>query len=126
MRGYSKRSLENLKGVNPKLVIILAVAIERGNVDFTIIDGFRTATRQAQLYKQGASKCDGYHKKSYHQSGNAIDFIPYPFDNNWNNVDQFKKVGEELKRIAEEFGINCKYGGDWTKFRDYPHFEIRN
>ena len=121
---YSKRTLRNLKGLDPRLIIIVSVLIERGNVDLTIIDGLRTAEEQLKHFESGASKLDGTNRKSYHQTGKAIDFIPYPFDGNWNNLEQFIRVGEELKKISKEFGVNCRYGGDWEKFRDYPHFEI--
>ena len=125
MKKYSQRTLDNLQGINPKLVIILATAIERSNVNFTVIDGLRTVEQQHEHFKNGKSKLDGVNRKSYHQTGNAIDFIPFPFDGNWNNISQFQRVGDELKKIATEFGVECRYGGDWVNFRDYPHFEIR-
>ena len=37
--------------------------------------GYRTAEEQNALYKKGRSKLDGYKKKSFHQSGNAVDFV---------------------------------------------------
>ncbi len=122
MKGFSKRTLNNLKGVDPRLVMIVFEVIRRGNVDLTVIDGFRDAQTQYQLFLDKKSKCDGTHKKSYHQSGKAVDFIYCPFDNKWDK-NKLAAVGEELKKVAKEYGIECEYGGDWGW--DYPHFQIK-
>ena len=118
-----KKSLENIKEIDPRLTLIIGYVLSEGKVDFTVIEGFRSAERQQMLFKEGKSQLDGIHKKSYHQSGRAFDFIPYPFKG-WNDIESFKKVGEELKKAASKFGFNCQYGGDWHNFKDYPHFQI--
>lgn len=45
---------------------------------------------QYKIFKAGNSKCDGYEKLSYHQSGNALDTVPY-IDGKytWNNKQAF-------------------------------------
>jgi peptidoglycan L-alanyl-D-glutamate endopeptidase CwlK len=137
MKGYSKRSLDNMKGLDPRLLLILEKLQEYKKVDLTIICGVRTAEEQYRLFEQGRTKRgriitfrDGYKKKSNHQIkkngfGYAIDFVPYPFKG-WKYISDFKKVGKELKRIAKELGIKCSYGGDWKRFKDFPHFEIKD
>lgn len=74
---FSKRSLEKLYGVNPKLITCAHEAIKITSVDFGITCGLRTAEEQNILYQNGKSKLDGYYKKSRHQSGDAIDILPY-------------------------------------------------
>lgn len=123
MKKLSKRSLNNLKGVDEKITLIIGMALARGKVDLTITEGIRTSERQQDLFKKGFSQLDGIMKKSKHQIGKAIDFIPYPF-NGWNDIESFKKVGEELKLCADYLGIKNSYGGNWQNFKDYPHFQI--
>lgn len=124
MNKISKRSIKNIQGIDPRLSLIIGMILARGKVDFTLTSGLRTLEDQQKAFKGGYSKCDGINKKSKHQLGRAIDFIPYPFDNDWNNIEQFKKIGEELKVVAKHLGFKCSYGGDWKSFKDYPHFQL--
>ena len=123
MNKLGKRSLINLLGVDPRLESIVNLAMFRGRVDFTITEGLRTQERQEKLYKEGKSQLDGVNKKSKHQIGMAIDFIPYPF-RGWDDIKAFQKVGIELKECAKILGYHATYGGDWVSFKDYPHFQI--
>jgi len=52
--------------------------------------------------------------------------IPFEvsFDGNWKNIEQFKKIGEELVRVARALGYKCSYGGHWKLFQDWPHFQL--
>ena len=54
MPRYGKRSKERLKGVNAKLVNVLNELIKI--MDVTIIEGLRSAERQEELLKKGATK----------------------------------------------------------------------
>ena len=119
MNKISKRSIDNLKGIDPRLAVIIGMALARGNVDFTITEGLRTKERQYKLVQEGKSKT----MNSKHLTGKAVDFIPYPF-HGWNDTESFRAVGEELKRIAEFLGYKCQYGGDWKSFKDFPHFQL--
>lgn len=125
MKKVSKRTLKNLSGVNSKLALIVGMVLARDKVDLTIISGFRTAQKQNKIFLDGRSQLDGYNKISYHQTGNAIDFIPYPFViNDWRDVNKFVLIGQELKLAAKHLGFNYSYGGDWKTFKDYGHFEL--
>lgn len=131
MNKVSKRTMKNISNIDPKLSLVIGMALARGNVDFTVTSGLRTLNKQRELYAQGRSKkgnkvtnADGVIKKSYHQTGKAIDFIPYPFKG-WDDTESFKKVGKELKYCADFLGIANSYGGNWKSFKDYPHFQIK-
>ena len=96
MNKLGSRSLKNISNIDTRLAVIIGAVLAEGNFDFTITSGFRTKAEQQSLYAQGRSKsgriitnCSGINKKSYHQTGRAIDFIPYPFNNNWNDREQF-------------------------------------
>ena len=75
---FGSRSLERIEGVNKDLVKCAELALHNSKVDMTIpwMGGVRTAEDQNEIYRRGASQRDGYDKKSYHQSGNALDIIP--------------------------------------------------
>ena len=72
-------SIKNMDGVSPYLQMLAIRAISISPVDFGVLEtgGERTASMQYKIYKEGHSKCDGYDKLSYHQSGNALDLVPY-------------------------------------------------
>lgn len=124
----SKRSLDRLVGVNPYLVAVFKKACESMPFDITVLEGLRTAERQAELLKQGATKVE----VSRHMSGNAIDIAPYPID--WNDTERFKIVAHHMFAAAKELGIVIRWGGNWSRvdetvkptssFVDMPHFEL--
>ena len=50
---FSERSLNNLKGVHPKLVAVVKRALEITPIDFTVLEGVRSQERQNELWAQG-------------------------------------------------------------------------
>lgn len=136
----SQRSLNRLEGVHPALQTLIKLGITNSPHDFMIVQGLRTAAYQNELYQQGRTKpgpkvtnCDGYKSKSNHQAksdgyGHAIDFAIYdptlPDKIDWDNDKKYREVAEHLKKVAKENGINIVWGGDWVKFKDYPHIEL--
>lgn len=50
------RSLERLKGVDPRLVNVVKLAISLSEIDFSVLEGVRTLARQRELYAQGRTK----------------------------------------------------------------------
>jgi peptidoglycan LD-endopeptidase CwlK len=74
-----KKSKDNLKGVHPDLVAVVMKAIELTTQDFTVFEGLRTADRQAQLYRSGASKTlDSKHLIQKGTGyGHAVDLVPW-------------------------------------------------
>lgn len=90
-----KSSLINIEGIHPYLKMIVKKAIGISVVDFGIIGngGYRTVEMQKEIYRRGNSKCDGVLKKSYHQSGKAVDLVPY-IDGKytWSNKQAFVDI----------------------------------
>ena len=86
MGKFSKRSLDNLSGCHPDLVKIANLAIQR--IDFTIIEGHRTAEEQRKKVKQGFSKI--MNSKHCETPSRAFDFIPYPFKHLCISILEFK------------------------------------
>ncbi len=135
----SQNSLKNIEGINDVLIVLVKRAIQLTEVDFGIIGngGKRTAEQQNALYKKGASKCDGYNKKSYHQSGNAVDLVHYDGKirrYSWSDIDAYYKIHIAVFKAWNQLktegiiptGIYLHWGGLWKSFKDFPHYELRN
>lgn len=98
-----------------------------------ITDGFRSSEDQDQLYEKGRS-AEGnivtYAKggESYHNFGLAIDFaLKTPSENViWDMQYDGNKNGKadwiEVVEMAKAIGF--EWGGDWAKFKDYPHLQM--
>lgn len=69
--GLSKRSLDRLQGVHPRLVAVVKEASALTPVDFMITEGVRTKVRQAALVRAGASRT----MASRHLTGHAVDVV---------------------------------------------------
>jgi len=63
---------------------------------------------------------------SPHNYGLAWDFVPVVNGKaNWNDISLFKKCGEIAKGINLE-GYSLEWGGDFAKFPDRPHIQLKN
>lgn len=123
---FSERSENNLIGIHVDLVKVVRRALEISEIDFTVIEGVRTKSRQAQLFKQGATKT----LNSRHLTGHAVDIVPYPLD--WSDKAAFGKLAKAMFAAAKELKVAIRWGGDWNRngrsddetFYDGPHFEL--
>ncbi|MFE4713976.1 M15 family metallopeptidase [Paenibacillus sp. NPDC056722] len=131
------KSASRLSGLHPVILAASTALIERcyaRGIPIVITQGLRTIAEQDALYAQGRTKPGaivtnakgGY---SYHNYGLAVDFallLPngssvswdMKLDGNGNNIADWLEVAEEGKRLGFE------WGGDWTSFKDYPHFQM--
>lgn len=127
---FSARSLGNLKGVHPDLARVAERAIAISRQDFIVTEGVRTKERQKELYAQGRTKpgqkvtwtLTSNHFVKADGFGHAIDVVPYPVD--WNDAKKFYAIAQAMKEAAKELNVSLGWGGDWTKNRDLPHFEL--
>jgi len=138
MYKFGDRSKKNLQGIHPDLVKVMETAIINSPCDFTITDGVRTVEQQQALYAKGrtaagkiVTNADGVKVKSNHQPkadgfGYAVDLYPYYNGSvQLNDVKKLKEIAQHIKKTAEKLGISIEWGGDWTKLKDMPHFELR-
>ena len=129
MYKFSKSSLDNLKNVDQRLVDICNELIKE--IDFTVIEGYRTLERQKELFDTGFSKIDGIKKKGKHNYSPslAIDIIPYkkghnPFDGSEESTKMFKELNKAFDKVAKKLGIKYEWGGNWKTFVDLPHYQV--
>ena len=124
----SQRSIKRLEGVNNVLKLIAIQGIIDSPIDFGIplFGGLRTADDQLILFKRGVSKCDGYRRKSYHQSGKAFDIYAYVNRKASWDPKHYEPIAKHLQAFAKEkFNIKLEWGGNFRSFIDMPHFQIR-
>jgi peptidoglycan L-alanyl-D-glutamate endopeptidase CwlK len=131
MAKFSKKSLRILGTVKETdLQTLFKVVIKY--FDCTVVSGFRTQAEQQALYAQGrtipgdiVTKADGVIHKSNHQSGEAVDVIPYP--SLYSDKKKMREFGGFVLGVAailKEWGIidiEIEWGGHWGW--DMPHFQ---
>lgn len=114
------RSLERLEGVHPDLVAVVKLAIQKTEIDFTVLEGLRTKERQVQLVASGASRT----MNSRHLTGHAVDLgamLNGKVEWSWPLYD---KIAKAMKEAAEELNIPVEWGGDFKSFKDGPHWQL--
>lgn len=123
---FSKRSIQRMQGVDERLVAVAHRALEISKVDFGIPSdgGLRTAEEQKALHDDGKSQLDGYTRKSYHQSGKALDVYAYVDGAASWDTEDLALVACAMLQAASELGVKLEWGGLWSSFVDMPHFQI--
>lgn len=123
---FGQRSIDRMEGVDERLINIAHKAIKLSKVDFGIPQhgGLRTAEQQKELFLDGKSKADGYDKLSYHQSGRALDVFAYVGGQASWDKRYLTHIAAAMLQVANEEGVNLKWGGFFRNFTDMPHFEI--
>lgn len=114
------KSKERLKGVHPDLVRVVERAIQLTDVDFSVIEGLRTAARQQQLVKSGASKT----MRSRHLTGHAVDLAAVIGGEIRWDWPLYAKIAKAVKQAAAELKVPIEWGGDWRTFKDGPHWQL--
>ena len=121
MAKFSTKSMERLKELNTDLQAILLEAIKI--TDFTILCGYRGEEEQEKAFKEGKSKARFGQSKHNFKPSLAVDIAPYPID--WQDLKRFAFMAGVVFAIAEQKNIKIDWGGNWTSFKDYPHFELK-
>lgn len=116
----SQKSKDRLSGVHPDLVAVVKRAIEISTVDFAVLEGVRSKTRQEQLVAAGASQT----MNSRHLTGHAVDLGAMVAGTVRGDWPLYFKVADAVKKAAAELGTPVEWGGDWKKFKDGPHFQL--
>lgn len=116
----SKKSRDRLAGVHPDLVKVVERAIEITEIDFAVLEGVRSKTRQEQLVKAGASQT----MRSRHLTGHAVDLGAYVAGSVRWDWPLYHKLAVAVKQAAAELQVPIEWGGDWTTLKDGPHWQL--
>ncbi|MDR2935656.1 MAG: M15 family metallopeptidase [Candidatus Adiutrix sp.] len=132
----SPASLSRLQGVHPDLVKVVRRAIEITETDMTVLEGLRSIGTQRRYVARGVSRTmnskhliqpDGY--------GHAVDIYPFVNGrtvNDWivpwltkaESAKCWADVASAMKAAAAELAVRITWGGDWTTFKDGPHWSL--
>ena len=116
----SQRSKDRLKGVHPDLVKVVEHAIEITTVDFAVLEGLRTPERQKVLNEAGASQT----LNSRHITGHAVDLGAWVDGEVRWDWPLYNQIAKAMKAAAAELNIPIEWGGDWSRFKDGPHWQL--
>lgn len=116
----SQRSHERLCGVHPRLARVVRQAILITNVDFTVLEGRRTLTRQQVLFDSGATTT----MNSRHLSGHAVDLGAWVHGEVRWDWPLYQQISMAMKKAAKKQEVPIEWGGDWHTFKDGPHFQL--
>jgi len=120
MPHFGRTSVERINTVHKDLQTVLYAAIE--DFDFSVICGRRGEDEQNEAFAAGRSKLQWPESKHNKVPSMAVDITPYPLD--WSDIDRFKDMATIVLEKASQLGVPLRWGGNWTTFRDYPHFEL--
>lgn len=127
----------NLQNLHPEVQSAkeqLINNVQKKGISIQIVEGFRSVEEQDELYERGRMKVgkivtNAKGGQSYHNYGLAIDFAildketnqlswDIKKDGNKNGIADWHEVVQEAKKLG------FSWGGDWKKFKDYPHLEM--
>lgn len=111
---------------------LIQLALAKG-IDIIITDGYRSHNEQNELHAQGRSAPGNVVTQvrgggSYHNYGLAIDFALRDGEGGvvWDIERDANANGKsdwfEVAAIGKDLGFS--WGGDWQRFKDYPHLEM--
>ena len=130
MPRFGKRSTMQLDSCHILLRQLFRQVVEK--YDCSIIQGYRNEEAQNAAYNATPQRSklpwpQGKHNKS---PSIAVDVAPYPIQ--WNNTKRFYHFAGYVMGIAEDLGLEIRWGGDWDRdydlddqqFNDLVHFEL--
>ena len=143
---FGKRSVSYLRTCHSDLQKIMKMAIDLSRVDFGITEGYRSPSRQKQLFDQGLTKIDGINRLGKHnvKPSMAVDIYVYHPDLKTRRKIAYNPIhlsyiagviDASAQVLIEKSSINhrVRWGGNWDhdgvikfdqSFIDMPHFEL--
>lgn len=115
-----RRSRGHLHGVHSDLILVVARAIKLSEIDFAITEGVRSIERQKVLVASGASST----MRSRHLTGHAIDVAAWIGGEVRWDWPLYTRIAVAFKEASEQVHVPIEWGGDWSTFRDGPHFQL--
>ena len=120
---------EKVTGLHPKVADALSQTITEAKargMSVAMHMGLRTIEEQDALYAKGRTTPGSIVTNapgglSWHNYGLAVDVVFKDAKGNWTWADSCDWEG--LGQVGKMFGF--EWGGDWTRFPDLPHFQMR-
>lgn len=109
-----------LAHVDPRLRQLIEAVAATTTIPFMVLEGRRTLERQKSLYAQGHT----WTLNSKHLTGHAVDIAPLEDGEPTFAWPSYYRLAREIKATAATLGIAVRWGGDWKKTKDGPHWEL--
>jgi peptidoglycan L-alanyl-D-glutamate endopeptidase CwlK len=106
----SRRSRDNLIGVDPELAAIVERAIQITKVDFAVTEGLRTVARQRELVQTGASQT----MDSKHIVGEAVDLVAFIGGRISWELNLYDEIADAMREAAIARSVPLRWGGAWN------------
>lgn len=124
----TETSKKRLKGVHPDLVRVVNRAAKDwkdANLSWIVTEGPRTVERQKQLVAAGASKTmNSRHIPGKDGFAKAVDLAAMIDGKVRWDWPLYDKLAKAMKAAAKAEKVPLEWGGDWTSFKDGPHFQL--
>lgn len=116
---------ERLAHVDPRLVAVVQTC--GAMRDLIVIEGARSLEDEQKAIDSGhSSLTNPMHSKHVVGPGRplalAVDLGPWPLV--WTDLAAFDGLAEDMKTAAQTLHTRIQWGGDWTTFKDRPHFQL--
>lgn len=129
MPRFGRHSLQVRATLDPRLQRLFDEVIKY--FDCKLINGFRNAKRQHELFRAGKSMKDWPESKHNEKPSMAVDTVPYPIG--WGDRERMTYFAGQVMATARIRGIPLRWGGDWDNdtevldniFDDLGHFELK-
>jgi peptidoglycan L-alanyl-D-glutamate endopeptidase CwlK len=106
----SRRSRDNLIGVDPELVAVVERAIQITTVDFAVTEGLRTEAKQRELVAKGASQT----MNSKHVKGEAVDLVAFLGGRISWELNLYDDIADAMRLAALEVNVGLRWGAAWN------------
>ena len=100
--------------------------------DMTVLCGYRGEAEQTAAFESGASQLRFPQSRHNRSPSLAVDVAPYIGGVSWDwehyhpLADHIKATWKRLETAGRLSGAyDLRWGGDWTSFKDGPHWELR-
>ena len=112
-----------LRGVHRDLVrVVRRCAADWADPEtgFIVTCGLRTIEEQRLLYQKGATRT----MRSRHLTGHAVDLAATVQGQVRWDWPLYTKLSKAMKAAAKAEKVPIEWGGDWTTFKDGPHYQL--
>ncbi len=121
-------SESNLAKINPQVanrIRLAAADLKAQGITIRVTSSYRTFAEQDALYAQGRTKPGGIVTnarggQSLHNYGLAVDVVPIV--NGQPKWDVPESTWQKIGAAGKKQGL--EWGGNWTSFKDRPHFQL--
>ena len=122
----NSKSVGLLKKVHPDLVRVVVRAAQTTDLDFIVTCGARTVEEQREMVRKGASKTmKSRHIIAANGFSHAVDLAAMIGGKLKWDWPLYSRLAKTMKAAAKAEKVPIEWGGDWTSFKDGPHFQLR-